>query len=34
MLSFTNIARTTAAQVNLYTRKDFKSSGIRFFDEK
>ena len=27
--SFTSIARTTAlAQVNLYTRKDFKLSGI------
>ena len=28
--SFANIARTTAklAQVNLYTKKDFKSSGI------
>ena len=28
--SFTSIARTTAlAQVNLYTGKDFKLSGIR-----
>ena len=30
--SFANIARTT--QVNLYTRKDFKSSGIRSLNEK
>ena len=28
MTSFANVARTTAAQVNLYTREDFKSSGI------
>ena len=27
-ISFANIARTTAAQVNLYIKKDFKSSGI------
>ena len=26
--SFANIARTTVKQVNLYIRKDFKSSGI------
>ena len=28
MTSFANVARTTATQVNLYTREDFKSSGI------
>ena len=27
--SYTNIARTTASTNNLYTRKDFKSSGIK-----
>ena len=32
--SFTNIARTAATQVNLYTRKDFKSSGIGSLYEK
>ena len=28
MTSIANIARTKLAQVNLYIRKDFKSSGI------
>ena len=32
--SFANIARTKLAQVNLYTRKDFKSSGIESLYEK
>ena len=35
MTSFTNIARTTQlAQVNLYTRKDFKSLGVGSLYEK
>ena len=34
MTSFANIARTTAKQVNLYTRKDFKSLGIGSLYEK
>ena len=36
MTSFANIARTTTStsKVNLYTRKDFKSSGIGSLYEK
>ena len=32
--SFINIARTTASQVNLYTKKDFKSTVIGSLYEK
>ena len=32
--SFTKIAKLQLAQVNLYTRKDFKSSGIGSLYEK
>ena len=32
--SFTHVARTAARQVNLYTRKDFKASGIGSLYEK
>ena len=32
--SFANIARIQLAQVNLYTRKDFKSLGIGSLYEK
>ena len=36
MTSFANIARTTTStsKVNLYTRKDFKSSGVGSLYEK
>ena len=34
MTTFTNVATTTLAQVNLYARKDFKSSGIESLYEK
>ena len=32
--SFANVARTTTSQINLNTRKDFKSSGIRSLCER
>ena len=32
--SFANLAQTTLAQVNLYTRKNFKSLGIGSLYEK
>ena len=32
--SFTNIVKTTASTGNLYTKDDFKSSGLGFLFEK
>ena len=31
---FANVAKTAANTIDLYTRKDFKSSGIGFLYEK